>query len=137
MQALAALAGRPLPSPRYALLAEQTATGNAELMEGALHRVVSSQYERNPAARLACIKHYGASCFVCGFSFELVYGQIGRGFIHVHHLVPVASIGKEYQINPIEDLRPVCPNCHAMLHRNEPPLTLNELQKIVSGEPEA
>ncbi len=134
VQALTALVGRPLPTPGYVLLADQAFAENAELMEGALHRVVSSQYERNPAARLACIAHYGAICFVCGFSFEAAYGELGRGFIHVHHLVPVSSIGKEYQVNPIEDLRPVCPNCHAMLHRKDPPLAVEELQALVSGE---
>lgn len=133
VQALASLVGRPLPTPSFVLIAEQVSAENAALMEGALHRVVSSQYERNPAARLACIKHYGAICFVCGFSFEATYGELGRGFIHVHHLAPVSSIGKEYQVNPIEDLRPVCPNCHAMLHRTNPPLAVEELQTLVSG----
>lgn len=133
VQALAAFIGRPLPTPGFVLIAEQVLAKNVALMEGALHRVVNSQYERNPAARLACIKHYGEICFVCGFSFESIYGELGRGFIHVHHLTPVSSIGKEYQINPIEDLRPVCPNCHAMLHRKDPPLAVEELQTLVSG----
>lgn len=137
MQALASLIGRRLPAPGYVPLAEQISSDDTELMEGALRRVVSSQYERNPVARQACIKHYGAICFICGFSFESIYGQLGRGFIHVHHLVPVSSIGKEYQVNPIEDLRPVCPNCHAMLHRKDPPLTVDELQAIVSREADA
>lgn len=137
VQALAAFVGRSLPMPGYVLLGEQASAESAELMEGALRRVVSSQYERNPAARLACIAHYGAICFVCGFSFEATYGELGRGFIHVHHLVPVSSIGNEYKVNPIEDLRPVCPNCHAMLHRKDPPLAVEELQALVSGEADA
>jgi len=103
-------------------------------MEGALRRVVSSEYERNPAARLACIEHYGASCVVCGFSFESTYGEFGRGFIHVHHLTPVSAIGKEYRVDPIADLRPVCPNCHAMLHRQDPPFTIEELRDLMSSE---
>ncbi len=137
VQALTSLINKRLPTPGYALLAEQTSAENAQLMEGALHRVASSQYERNPAARLACITHYGAACFVCGFSFESAYGELGRGFIHVHHLVPVSSIGEAYQVNPIEDLRPVCPNCHAMLHRKDPPLAVEELQGLLSGEADA
>lgn len=131
VRALASLVGRQLPSPSY--LAEQMFGQNAELMEGALNRVVSSQYERNPAARLACFEHYGAICFICGFSFEAVYGKLGHGFIHVHHLTPVSSMGQEYKVDPIKDLRPVCPNCHAMLHRKDPPLAIEELQALVSG----
>ena len=62
------------------------------------------------------------------FDFEQTYGEIGKGFIHVHHLTPVSSIGKEYRLNPQTDLVPVCPNCHNMLHRKEPPYTIAELQ---------
>jgi hypothetical protein len=115
-------------------LSRQSLAANAELMEGALRRVVGSQYERNSAARLACIEHYGTSCFVCGFSFEAAYGELGRGFIHVHHLIPISSIGEEYQVNPTEDLRPVCPNCHAMLHRKDPPFAVEELQSLLSED---
>lgn len=59
-----------------------------------------------------------------------VYGEIGRGFIHVHHKVPLSSIGKEYELDPIKDLVPVCPNCHAMLHRKEPPYDVNDLKEL-------
>lgn len=62
------------------------------------------------------------------------YGEIGEGFIHVHHLTPIHQIGKEYKVNYKEDLAPVCPNCHAMLHRkingNEP--TISELKEIMN-----
>ena len=101
-------------------------------MEGALHRVVSSQYERNPAARLACIDHYGAICFVCGFSFEAAYGELGRGFIHVHHLQQLSEIGEEYQVDPIRDLRPVCPNCHAIIHRRRPIYSIEDVREFLS-----
>ncbi len=75
-----------------------------------------------------CIKHYGAVCIVCDFSFEQVYGDLGAGFIHVHHLTPLSDIGREYQVNPIKDLRPVCPNCHAMLHREKETLSIEVLR---------
>ena len=87
------------------------------LKEGSKKTITVNSYERNPKARSECIKKYGVSCAVCGFNFENIYGQRGKGFIHVHHLIPVSDIGDEYEINPITDLRPVCPNCHAMLHR--------------------
>jgi predicted HNH restriction endonuclease len=53
-------------------------------------------------------------------NFEDTYGPIGKGFIHVHHLRPLASVEAEYDVDPVADLRPVCPNCHAMLHRGDP-----------------
>ena len=70
-------------------------------------------------ARKKCIEHYGAKCAVsnCGFDFEKLYGDIGKGFIHVHHLTQLSDIGQGYEVDPIKDLRPVCPNCHAMLHQ--------------------
>jgi predicted HNH restriction endonuclease len=64
---------------------------------------------------------------VCGFSFGAIYGELGTGFIHVHHLVPLALIKQGYEVDPIKDLRPVCPNCHAMLHKRTPPFSINEL----------
>src|SRR5215510_687494 len=72
--------------------------------------------ERDPIARQRCIELYGYRCSVCKFTLEEVYGEIGREFIHVHHLRPLSGIAEEYEIDPVEDLRPVCPNCHAMLH---------------------
>lgn len=131
--AVSRLVGRALPTPSYAKDASEPATSAAERMEGALRRVVGSKYERNPAARRSCIEHYGAVCFVCGFSFELAYGEIGRGFIHVHHLTPLSAQGVAHRVNPIRDLRPVCPNCHAMLHSVDPPLTIKKLQKQMAG----
>jgi 5-methylcytosine-specific restriction protein A len=96
--------------------------------EGALKKISINAYERNSKARNACIKHYGATCVVCGFNFEKVYGAIGAGFIHVHHLVPLSEVKSVYELDPIEDLRPVCPNCHAIIHSTQPMLTIEELK---------
>jgi 5-methylcytosine-specific restriction protein A len=96
--------------------------------EGAKTTVTINAYERSPKARAACIAHYGFKCAVCGFDFVEAYGSIGEGFIHVHHHVPIGRLGAEYRIDPIEDLIPVCPNCHAMLHRTEPALTIEQLR---------
>ncbi|MBL7811124.1 MAG: HNH endonuclease [Bacteroidetes bacterium] len=68
---------------------------------------------------------------VCDFDFQKTYGKIGKNFIHVHHLIKVADIGSKYEVNPIKDLRPVCPNCHSMLHKKEPPLTIEELRLLL------
>ena len=83
----------------------------------------------------AVFAKYGAKCSVCGFRFSEKYGEIGEQFIHVHHVVPLADIGLEYRVHPIVDLRPVCPNCHAMLHQRNPPYTIQELQQIIEQQP--
>jgi 5-methylcytosine-specific restriction protein A len=64
---------------------------------------------------------------ICGFSFEQHFGDIGKGFIHVHHLRPLGNIGENYEVDPVTDLIPVCPNCHAMIHRKNPPYSPQEL----------
>lgn len=103
----------------------------ASYHEGATKQVLVNAYERNPKARKACIAHYGLACTVCGVNFEERYGEPGKDFIHVHHLHPLSLRKAEYKIDPIKDLRPVCPNCHAMLHRDDPPLTIEELRQLV------
>lgn len=100
--------------------------------EGTTKQVKVNVYERNAEARAICIKKYGASCSVCGFDFGKTFGEIGTGFIHVHHLKPLSEIRKGYTLNAIEDLRPVCPNCHAMLHQRKPaPYTIEGLKDIL------
>jgi 5-methylcytosine-specific restriction protein A len=98
--------------------------------EGAVRRVLTNAYERDENARREAIKFHGCICKVCGFDFEASYGSIGKNFIHVHHIVPLSSIGKEYVVNPKTDLVPICPNCHAMIHRKTPPFLIEELRAI-------
>ncbi len=100
--------------------------------EGAVRVVQVNAYERSPEARRRCIAHYGAKCAVCGFDFGKTYGPVADGFIHVHHLVPLSDMGEEYEVNPIEDLRPVCPNCHAIIHRGLPnPYTIEQVKAFL------
>lgn len=96
-----------------ALPEEADATG---LVEGAVRSITVNAYERDPEARRRCIAAHGTTCCVCGFSFGAVYGPEAEGYIHVHHIKPLSEIGGEYVVDPVEDLRPVCPNCHAVLH---------------------
>ena len=99
--------------------------------EGALQRVVVNAYERNPAARAACIAHYGATCSVCTLDFGRTYGPDAEGVIHVHHLKEISTLGKGYEIDPIRDLRPVCPNCHAVIHRKNPAYPLDTVKEML------
>jgi 5-methylcytosine-specific restriction enzyme A len=108
-------------------LAEELTTPE-KFTEGGRASVTINAYERNAAARRACIAHHGCSCAVCDFDFADVYGVLGEGFIHVHHVVSIGTVGKEYEVDPKTDLVPVCPNCHAMIHCVEPILTVRQLR---------
>jgi 5-methylcytosine-specific restriction enzyme A len=110
---------------------EEVEETQEELFEGAVRRVLVNAYERNPEARKNCIEHHGAVCKACGFDFEKKYGEIGKGFIHVHHLKQISEIGKTYQIDPVNDLVPVCPNCHAIMHKRKPPYTIQEVKSFL------
>lgn len=106
----------------------------AGLPEGAVQRVEVNRYERSRLNRAACIAARGATCAVCDFDFEQVYGPIGAGFIHVHHVTPVSQLGPGYRIDPVRDLVPVCPNCHAMLHWEDPPLPVEKLREVMTEQ---
>lgn len=104
------------------------------LREGALRLVRVNAYERNALARRRCIEHHGTACAVCGLTLGSVYGALAEGLIHVHHLRPLSERGGvDYELDPIADLRPVCPNCHVVLHRRTPLLTIEELRALVLG----
>jgi 5-methylcytosine-specific restriction protein A len=101
------------------------------LSEGSIYRVAVTAYERNPEARRVCLSHYGTSCAVCGFDFKATYGPMAEGFIHVHHIRMLSEIRHEYTVDPVRDLKPVCPNCHSVIHLKSPPYTVDELKAVV------
>jgi 5-methylcytosine-specific restriction protein A len=101
--------------------------------EGEARQVTADVYERSRAARSACLDRYGCRCVVCGFDFRAFYGDLGRGFIHVHHLRPLSEAQSRHRIDPVRDLRPVCPNCHAMLHAGNDVLTIEALKALVKA----
>ena len=105
-----------------------------DYVEGAARTVLVNAYERNRRAREKCLRHYGRSCFICGFDFEARYGEVAAGYIQVHHIVPIAKVGREYRLNPMTDLRPVCPNCHAVIHRREPPFSIEEVEQMLEND---
>lgn len=113
----------------------ETVSGNElGLPEGAKIRVEVNRYERSPANRAACIAHFGTRCQACGFEFSKKYGELGSEYIEVHHKIPVSAMGGSYRIDPINDLVPVCANCHAMLHQYQVPLSVTELKKIIDDQ---
>ena len=100
-------------------------------IEGAVQRVTVNRYERDRAARRACIEHYGARCRVCDLDFGVRYGSVGEGYIHVHHINPISKIGANYRVDPVEDLRPICPNCHAIVHMGSPMYSLSQVRTML------
>lgn len=105
--------------------------GSEGLPEGARIRVEVNRYERSPVNRAACIAHFGPVCRACGFDFREVYGDLGDGYIEVHHRIPVSEMGDSYYVNPAKDLVPVCANCHAMIHRIDPPMAVESLRELL------
>lgn len=112
-----------VPQPEYELAsAESVSTlaeeipANQSVPAGFARQVLVNRYERDPEARRLCIAHHGTSCAVCQKSMSDRYGPDVEGFIHVHHLTPISELGDDAYVDPIRDLRPVCPNCHAVIH---------------------
>ena len=108
-----------------------------KLWEGAIRQVTVNAYERNPFARARCIEAHGTRCVVCAIDFGKVYGsEFATNCIHVHHLrslalIALSSNGENYEIDPVEDLRPVCPNCHAVIHKSDPPHSVDEVKAML------
>jgi len=100
-------------------------------MEGSQQLVTVNRYERDPRLRIECLNHYGPTCRVCSFDFEATYGAIGRDYCHIHHTKPLATLSGPATVNAIEDLIPLCPNCHAMIHRRRPALDIQELKLML------
>jgi hypothetical protein len=102
-----------------------------EVHEGAISFVNHKRYERNPILRKLCLEHYGVQCQICKTRLSDLYGKAIKELIHVHHLTPLSSIANAHSVNPVKDLIPVCPNCHAVIHYRDPPYTPNEVEEML------
>ena len=122
-------------NPRSEVINPEELLAGSGYSEGAAMRVEVNRYERDPRARAECLEHWGTACVVCRFDFGERYGTLGQGFIHVHHLIELSSVGDDYRVDPKNDLRPLCPNCHSMVHRRHPALTPEELRSILMRRP--
>ena len=101
--------------------------------EGHRHYVLSSRIERSARNRIEAIKLHGYKCQVCGFDFESTYGELGRNYIEVHHVNPLAEQDGEHVVNPETDLVCLCANCHRMIHRNRNEvLSVDELRNNIN-----
>lgn len=107
-----------------------------ELTEGEKKHVEYETAHRNPTLRQACIDKYGYQCQCCGMDFKSLYGEeLGGNFIEVHHLKMISTYDESKPNDYVENLVPLCSNCHSMIHHGkEGPLTLGELRKAYKGE---
>lgn len=104
------------------------------IKEGAVKNVSVNMHERNPAARKKCIEYYGTACAVCGIELGYIYGEKFSGKIHVHHLNPISDYDEEHDIDPINDIRPVCPNCHMVIHcAQDKPYSIEEVKTFMAN----
>lgn len=99
--------------------------------EGAYSHTLISKRERSRSNRARCIAHYGTTCQVCEFDFGETYGPFAKGHIEVHHITPLSTLDEPSQINPVRDLIPLCPNCHAAVHLTTPPIHPDKLRELV------
>ena len=99
--------------------------------EGGERVLISVRRERDSTLRKNALAIHGYNCMACGFNYEECYGEIGKGFIEVHHVVPLASVG-ETETNPETDLVVLCANCHRMVHRRKGVcLSIQEIKKYI------
>lgn len=129
---------------RRALGLEEVAREGGALPEGHEDYVESRRlareryyFARNPALVRAAKDRYGYVCQVCDFDFEARYGDLGKRYIECHHKTPLSERPEEEQIDGaatgVDDVAVVCANCHRMLHRRRPALTVDDLKAFLAN----
>lgn len=105
--------------------------GYTPRLEGGARPYEGTRYERDANNRAEALRLHGTVCRACGFNFDEVYGaELARGYIQVHHVRSIAS--GERSVNPETDLVPLCPNCHAMVHRRPGQIVpIRELRELI------
>ena len=101
--------------------------------EGSRIQVNVNKYERDPRNRETAIELHGHDCWACGFNFQEFYGPLGYGYVVIHHTTPLSQLGPDYALDPQNDLIPLCANCHAIVHRSNPPLSLEDLRALITS----
>ncbi|WP_312182955.1 HNH endonuclease [Arthrobacter sp.] len=105
------------------------------LPQQALRWSLASRYENDPDANRICLVHNGPACSACGFDFVAAFGSAGANLMQAHHIVPPGQVLDGYDLDPVADLVPLCPNCHAMAHAGAPePYTPAELRRLLAAQ---
>jgi len=99
--------------------------------EGGVIMRLHKRYERDP--KLVAEKRKSAAatgtlaCEVCGFDFKATYGDLGDGYIEVHHTKPIHTLIAGTKTK-LDELALLCANCHRMAHRKRQPLSLDAIR---------
>jgi hypothetical protein len=105
-------------------------------IEGGMTKRLVNHFERNPKLRTDAISLHGTSCKACGFNFEAIYGEHGKNYIEVHHLVPISTLTDPTSISAKDDMTVLCSNCHRMIHRKKnSPMSVSDLSALISKDP--
>lgn len=99
--------------------------------EGERTGTLTTKIERSLLNRSICLAFHGYSCMACGVNLREKYGDVAYQFIHVHHLHPVSKIGVSNP-DPVNDMVPLCPNCHEVAHLKSPPYTVSEITEMIN-----
>ena len=94
---------------------------------------------RNTFARKKCLEYYfpdnkNYTCILCGFDFGKQYGTFGEKYIEVHHIESHTTKSKtkgEHEIDPTKELIPICSNCHSIIHREKPAVSIEKMTEII------
>ncbi len=107
--------------------------------EGKVGVKISKARKRSKALRDAALAYYTEDgqirCSVCGFCYEEVYGEWGRGYMEIHHERPICQYDEagqeQFVADAVKNVKPLCANCHRMIHRDpKRPLTIAELKEM-------
>lgn len=97
--------------------------------EGENESFTGNKFERSLSNRSTCLAFHGYRCKSCGINMTDIYGDAAQNFIHVHHLHPLAD--GSIIPDPVRDMVPLCPNCHAVAHLKSPPYTIEEIIEMI------
>jgi predicted HNH restriction endonuclease len=101
-------------------------------LEGEQRAAITARSVRSTALRAEAKRRWGTRCYCCGFSFEEFYGALGKDFAIIHHLDPLENSDGQPRETSVEEVRIVCANCHYILHRQAPPLGVDELKRRIA-----
>lgn len=93
-------------------------------------------FSRNPALARAAKERFGTACQACGFDFGAAYGAVGDGYAEVHHLSPLSERPEgdwsQRLTTSVDQVAVLCANCHRVVHRRRPALTMDELRAVLA-----